>query len=83
MLTVKQLSNRSPYAIFAAGRQEDTRWVAVKGAKMGPRPDWAIYVGDESLPNSRILEEGKKLLDPQKIKEFMQCDDDLLDLYRF
>lgn len=83
MITPKQLLVRSPSAIFAAGHTSDYKWVAVRGRKPGPRPDWAIYTGPVGAPSSRIVEDGKKLMDPKAIREIMSCDDDLLDLYRF
>lgn len=91
MLSLQQLKDMDPSTIFATGVTTDNaagvnmtnsgrslRWVACRGGIH----DWAIYIQDESWPESEVKRMGDKVHSEQNIKKLVPCDDEAFAMYR-
>lgn len=88
MLTKKILQDMPEGFIFAQGElvesnlcNEKVRWIAQKGR--GANLDWAIYYHYYYKSIEYITIFGNKMWIPDLIKILVECDDEVLKLYRF
>lgn len=91
MLTLKKLKEMEPHTIFEFKSGEINgrtfMWVAVRGGIH----DWAIYTSINAIPTrdfwavdkKGIAAYGQKLVDEEKIRELVPCDDEAFKMYRY
>jgi hypothetical protein len=68
----------SPEGIFMTNTGGNLRWVA----KKGEINDWVVYCHWEDKTVEWIAQHGDKVQNTENIKRCVQCEDDVLKLYR-
>ena len=82
MVTAKDVEQRQPGSILAAGlcphKGEVMRYVAVRGGAC----DWAVYVGSTDSTEAEVASNGQKVFPEQR--DFpVRASKDALKLYRY
>lgn len=69
----------SPDGIYMTNNGGELRWVAVKGGWQ----DWSIYCHWSYHSDDWVKENGDKVCNINHIKKCVNCDPDVLKLYRY
>jgi hypothetical protein len=85
MLDRKMLEDMPLGTIFADGVNNDHvgyrdfRWIAIRGGIA----DWAIYYDRTTNNMDWVRNYGAKMLNPEKIRELVPCEDEAFEMYRY